>query len=923
MSSAAASTPPPRPPAPTANTATYGDDTRPEKERAKQSAQQRQTVGQYDKFNLPARPGDALGDEADLPVCENAGDVQWFLSTEENVLKLLPFALRRQYKKELYEHRLRGQEFEILVRSSLGAIFHAYQPLVLEITPNSQIVLYKVGALQKAREDLQGKVRALASTLLPRVLSDSDIAGHYGEPPVENELLIAHGRLTKSLHYIDDVKRIRPEALPRPAASLGLQVPSPSYLAPPQAASAPPPPEDEGAEVGGLCIEWRDGREIQFLTSAPHEVMELLGAHMARFNRCRIFQARRLREAQLLMRVPYSSERPDHEALLMRLWRTAFPGVALTARRSAQWSKLGFQGMDPATDFRGMGLLGLHNLVYFVEGYPAVVREVLTAEPERGYPFAAAGINITRMLTSILHLDSAPQKHGKGDGVQPHAASPAPAPPAGNNGNGEKPGAQQGQQGQQGGGGGGGADLPTWETPLFKFFCHLYDQPSAFEELYCLAFQVLDRIWVRTGATYLDFPRVLALTRRCIEGALGRAPGSLEEMMEYSLEEAAELPEEGEEDENAPPGAEAIPPSAARRAVEAATAGSVLQSLATGVLGSVMPAVGRGLESLLGTRSPLLAPFAAAAPAPRPGHIPAGRLPQRPPASAPASGSGPSPSAPPAAAATTAAAPRAPPGPGRSAAPAARPLRPTFSVTLSRSSGLVASASLTSISSLAGAVPSRRPAGPSGVVRVSTGGASASLGTAAGAGAEEGGGGPPGSPSKNVVAAAATLRVRRAVLPEAPRHRYRYPRVSATPPHDSSPSTSPAPVPFAPPVSPRAPHTTASRVPSIPLPRPSRPATPSPRCRGAPAPAPIAPPESPTSPRPQPQPAPVVASPPPTPPVAVPTPAERTPPPTPPAADEAAPSQASQQALAPAAAPPLAAAESRPEGVGGAAEDRA
>ena len=35
----------------------------------------------------------------------------------------------------------------------------------------------------------------------------------------------------------------------------------------------------------------------------------------------------------------------------------------LDSRISGQWGELGFQGNDPATDFRGMGVLGLDQLL--------------------------------------------------------------------------------------------------------------------------------------------------------------------------------------------------------------------------------------------------------------------------------------------------------------------------------------------------------------------------------------------------------------------------------------------------------------------------------------------------------------------------------------------------------------------------------
>lgn len=40
------------------------------------------------------------------------------------------------------------------------------------------------------------------------------------------------------------------------------------------------------------------------------------------------------------------------------------PSEKLTSRVSEQWKDLGFQGNDPATDFRGMGLFGLSCLQY-------------------------------------------------------------------------------------------------------------------------------------------------------------------------------------------------------------------------------------------------------------------------------------------------------------------------------------------------------------------------------------------------------------------------------------------------------------------------------------------------------------------------------------------------------------------------------
>ncbi|KAJ3329335.1 ELMO domain-containing protein 2 [Blyttiomyces sp. JEL0837] len=53
----------------------------------------------------------------------------------------------------------------------------------------------------------------------------------------------------------------------------------------------------------------------------------------------------------------YDSTNKAHERKLMELWDMAMPNEKLTSRISDQWTKIGFQGSDPATDFRGMGYL--------------------------------------------------------------------------------------------------------------------------------------------------------------------------------------------------------------------------------------------------------------------------------------------------------------------------------------------------------------------------------------------------------------------------------------------------------------------------------------------------------------------------------------------------------------------------------------
>jgi hypothetical protein len=70
-----------------------------------------------------------------------------------------------------------------------------------------------------------------------------------------------------------------------------------------------------------------------------------------------------------IARKPYDSENVEHEFMLMRLWKGLRPNVLLSSRKCEEWNEIGFQGRDPATDFRGMGLLGLTNMLELVDRY--------------------------------------------------------------------------------------------------------------------------------------------------------------------------------------------------------------------------------------------------------------------------------------------------------------------------------------------------------------------------------------------------------------------------------------------------------------------------------------------------------------------------------------------------------------------------
>ncbi|GAA5794809.1 hypothetical protein HPULCUR_000156 [Helicostylum pulchrum] len=104
------------------------------------------------------------------------------------------------------------------------------------------------------------------------------------------------------------------------------------------------------------------------------------------------------------VKTKYDSNNSEHEQQLMDLWNRMKPDTPLETRISKQWVDIGFQGSDPATDFRGMGMQGLLDLLYFVKRYPTYAQSVLqhASHPTNWYPYAIVGINITKFCYQTL-----------------------------------------------------------------------------------------------------------------------------------------------------------------------------------------------------------------------------------------------------------------------------------------------------------------------------------------------------------------------------------------------------------------------------------------------------------------------------------------------------------------------------------------
>eukprot|EP00899_Mesostigma_viride_P006957 jgi/Mesvir1/16262/Mv08508-RA.1 len=188
-----------------------------------------------------------------------------------------------------------------------------------------------------------------------------------------------------------------------------------------------------------------------------------------------VLQEARLHQLQQSVVIPFDAENEEHEEALRALWRHAFPGEPLQDLVTPEWTRMGWQGPNPGTDFRGAGFLSLHNLVALAERYPddfaSLLHKTKGTRAKMEYPFAVAGLNLTFMLLTLLGLHR-DKLHNRSEGA-------------------------------------------------WRGFVRLLEvEERAFDELYRLTFLLLDRLWLVFEADYMDFQMVLAATRSRLEQVL-------------------------------------------------------------------------------------------------------------------------------------------------------------------------------------------------------------------------------------------------------------------------------------------------------------------------------------------------------------------------------------------------------------------
>lgn len=183
-------------------------------------------------------------------------------------------------------------------------------------------------------------------------------------------------------------------------------------------------------------------------------------------------QEGRLQNLKQRLGVPFDGSRLEHQDALRQLWKLAYPHREIPPLKSELWKEMGWQGVDPSTDFRGGGYISLENLIFFARNFPDSFQMLLHKQvgmrSEWEYPFAVAGVNISFMLVQMLDLQSG---------------------------------------------------VPSSRVGV-RFLELLGEDERAFDNLFCVAFLMMDAQWLAKRASYMEFNEVLKSTRTQLEREL-------------------------------------------------------------------------------------------------------------------------------------------------------------------------------------------------------------------------------------------------------------------------------------------------------------------------------------------------------------------------------------------------------------------
>ena len=102
-----------------------------------------------------------------------------------------------------------------------------------------------------------------------------------------------------------------------------------------------------------------------------------------------------------LTKVSYQSDIAEYEAIVKTIYKKLMD-TKICPDVGSHWQNIGFQRVDPATDIRGSGMLGILQIVAMLDEYPKSMKAILEHSQDSQYEFPL----VCKMLdVTVMCLD--------------------------------------------------------------------------------------------------------------------------------------------------------------------------------------------------------------------------------------------------------------------------------------------------------------------------------------------------------------------------------------------------------------------------------------------------------------------------------------------------------------------------------------
>ena len=107
-----------------------------------------------------------------------------------------------------------------------------------------------------------------------------------------------------------------------------------------------------------------------------------------------------------IAKCPYDGSNPTHDRMLQTIYKTLTGTSNDCAPSGPHWTDIGFQGNDPSTDLRGIGMLGLLLFLRLLEKDPVFTRRwyLSSRQEEYHFPLLCTSFNLTLCCLESLRM---------------------------------------------------------------------------------------------------------------------------------------------------------------------------------------------------------------------------------------------------------------------------------------------------------------------------------------------------------------------------------------------------------------------------------------------------------------------------------------------------------------------------------------